>query len=175
MTYMHTNKTRKFGVGALIPSPKAVGLYLGLDCVLPPSLSSLLLALQFSCSLIAKPISSRPSCAPLSTRLREIKKRVPVPRLLPCWVYVIKLGVNEKVQDTVETMPIFLRCGLNCFFFPAFFFHSSSPLIRVLHASRRAHIHLKTHKSPGNTLFKYMFCNIYIAWCLSHMPRLRRA
>ena len=27
--------------------------------------------------------------------------------MLPCWAYVIGLGVNEKVQNTGERMPIF--------------------------------------------------------------------
>ena len=29
--------------------------------------------------------------------------------------HVIGLGVNENVQNTGEPMPIFFRCGLNCF------------------------------------------------------------
>ena len=127
---------------------------MGLECLSPSSIS-LLLALQIPCSLIAKLISN--SCAPCPTRLREIKKRAPVHRLLPCWVYVIGLGLNEKVQNTVEHIPIFfLGLGLDCCccFQP---FSSKSPLTRVLHAWRHAHIHLQTYKSHGNTFFKYMF------------------
>ena len=30
-----------------------------------------------------------------------------VPRLLPCWVYVIGLGVNEKELNTGSLCPIF--------------------------------------------------------------------
>ena len=88
------NQTGHFGClggGALIPSPKAVGL----ECV-PPTLSyiSFLLSLQIPCSpVVAKLICN--SCAPYPppTRPREIKKS---PKLLPCWAYVIGLGVNEK-------------------------------------------------------------------------------
>ena len=63
----------------------------------------LMLPLQIPCSLVYAKIISN-SCAPLPpspTRVREIKKRAPVPRLLPCWAYVIGLGVNEKVQASL--------------------------------------------------------------------------
>ena len=51
-------KTRKFVVGALIPSPKAVGL----ECV-PPSSILLMLPLQIPCSLVVAKLMSD-SCAP---------------------------------------------------------------------------------------------------------------
>ena len=53
---------------------------------------------------------------PLPRPDSEIKKRVPVPRLLLCWTYVIELGVNKKVQKQGNLCPFFLRCGLYCFF-----------------------------------------------------------
>ena len=57
------SKTRKFGVGALIPSPKAVGL----ERVSPsPSSIPLLLPLQIPCSLVAAKLISN-SCAPPPT------------------------------------------------------------------------------------------------------------
>ena len=72
--------TKNLGwVGALIPSPKAVGL----EC-LPPSSILLMLPLQIPCSLeVAKLMSN--SCPPLPLPDSEIKKRAPVPRLLPRW------------------------------------------------------------------------------------------
>ena len=126
------NKTRKFGMivwGTLNPSPKAVGL----ECVSPsPIFHSVFYSIAIPCSLIVAKLICN-SCAPypLSARIREIKKRAPVPRLLPCWAYDIGLGMNKKVQNTGEAMPnIFLRCGLVVFlllFFSAFFFQILSP------------------------------------------------
>ena len=53
---------------------------------------------------------------PPPTRLENLKKRAPVPRLLTFWVYVFGLGENEKAQNTGEPMPnFFLRYGLYCF------------------------------------------------------------
>ena len=104
-------KTRKFGMGwggALIPSPKAVGL----ECV-PPSSILLMLPSQIPFSLVVAKLMSN-SCAPPPppsppTRLRGIKKRAPVPRMLPCWGLCYWVGVNEKVQNTGEPMPIFSK------------------------------------------------------------------
>ena len=113
--------------GALIPSPKAVGL----ECVNPPPLSSIpfLLSLQIPCSpVVAKQICN--SCAPYPppTRLREIQKRALGHRLLPCWAYVIGLRVNEKSTKYRGTYAhFFLRCGLDCCFFSAFFFSNFKP------------------------------------------------
>ena len=48
---------------------------------------------------------------PPPTRLREIKKRAPVPRMLPrrdhCYLVGGGGGVNEKVQNTGEPIPNF--------------------------------------------------------------------
>ena len=122
------NKTRKFGVGGIYPQSQGCGAGV---CAPPPPLSPILflLPLQMPYSLIAKLISN--SCTPPppplpSTRLRETKKRAPVHRLLPCWAYVIGLGVNEKVQDTVEPMPNFFL-GVDLFFFQAFFSSKFKP------------------------------------------------
>ena len=69
--------------------------------------------LQIRSSLVVTKLISN-SFAP--SRLR--KKRAPVPRLLLCWVYVIGLGVYEKVQNTWEPMPnVFL--GVDWIVFPA--------------------------------------------------------
>ena len=113
------NKTRKFGVGGhLSPVPRLE------YAPPPPSPILLLLPLQIPCSLITKLISN--SCAPPPpTRLREIKKRTPVPRLLPCWANVIWLGVNDS--GTYSYAQFFLRCGL-VFFKHFFFLQSLSPL-----------------------------------------------
>ena len=93
------------GGGALIPSPKAVGL----ECV-PPSFILLMLPLQMPCSLVVAKLMSN-SCAPPPLSLPDSGKFKREPQSLKCCcagAYLIGLGVNEKVQNTGVPMP-------NCF------------------------------------------------------------
>ena len=112
------NKTQNIfgGWGALIPSPKAVGL----EC--SPTLHSVVTSI--ACSLVVTKLISN-SCAPLPTRLREIKKIAKVPRLLPYWDSVISFVVNGKVQNKQGYQCPFL--GVNFIVFPAFLLAPSHP------------------------------------------------
>ena len=89
--------------------------------VCPPPSIPLLLPLQIPCSLvIAKLITPPP---PSLTRLREIKKRAPVPGATAMLGLCYWVGVNKKVLNTGEPM------STNCFFvFPAFIFSSFKTL-----------------------------------------------
>ena len=69
---------------------------------------------------------------PPPTSLREIKKRAPVPRMLPCWGLCYWVGVNEKVQNTGEPMPIFSKVW--ALLFSSIFFQILSPPIPLTRA-----------------------------------------
>ena len=105
------------GWGHLSPVPRLLGWSV---CPPPPSSTAI------PCSLVVAKLICY-SCAPYPppARLREIKKRTPVPRLLPCWAYDIGLGIYKKYKILGNLCPIFIRCGLA--FFPAFFFQILSP------------------------------------------------
>ena len=111
-------------VGALIPSPKAVGL----ECVPPPPPPSsipLLLPLQIPCSLVvAKLISNSCDPPPPQSRLREITE----PKSLGCCrAWPMLLGWGElKSTNTGELMPIFFL-GVDFIVFPAFIFSNFKP------------------------------------------------
>ena len=104
-----------WGWGHLSPVPRLWGLSL---CPPPQSSIPLLLPLQIPCSLVAKLISI--SCAPLPRPDPEKLKREPLSMGYCLWAYVIGLVVNEKIQNTGESIPFFLR-GVDLMFFSSIF------------------------------------------------------
>ena len=68
---------------------------------------------------------------PSPNQTQRIKKSPSPYRLLPCWAYVIGLGVNEKVQNTGELMPNFFLV-VDFIVVPAFFssnFKTAPPIL----------------------------------------------
>ena len=110
------------GWGHLSPVPRLWGWNV---CPPPPSPSTpFLLPLLIPCSLVVAKLLCN-SCASTLPRPDSDKLKKKKPRLLPCWAFVIGLGVNEKVQNTGETVPIFL--GNVLFLFSIFFLSFKPP------------------------------------------------